>query len=102
MPPPGAAPVPGLAGTQLCWLHAPLICTSGQFSRSPRSERLPSDVLPPSVNPEKLLGHMKPETTAPGLWAAMCFGHELIAARLLLSGPIDCDQLEHWLADATS
>jgi hypothetical protein len=27
----------------------------------------------------------------------MCFGHDLIAAGLLLSGPIDRDQLEHWL-----
>ncbi len=27
----------------------------------------------------------------------MCFGHELIAAGLLLTGPIDRDELERWL-----
>ena len=35
-----------------------------------------------------------------GAWFAQPpkrFGHELIAAGLLLSGPIDRDQLEHWL-----
>lgn len=35
-----------------------------------------------------------------GAWfaqPAMRFGHELIAAGLLLSGPIDRDQLQHWV-----
>ena len=27
----------------------------------------------------------------------MWFGHESLAAGLLLSGPIDRDQLEHWV-----